>query len=186
MDFLESLDQSVLNSVIGRRLPWLDPIVLRVTDLGNMWVLIGVTTFAAVWLTARNRLRSALLLLLALAASYTLDNALKPWIARERPDVGPALIRVPATPSFPSGHALNATTAYVGAALMTGTLIQNPSRRRILVELAFLLALLIGWSRLYLGVHYLTDVLAGWSGGLTLALLARDVADRWERHSATG
>jgi undecaprenyl-diphosphatase len=176
MDFLESLDQSFLNAILARRQPWLDPLMLAVTELGGPVLLTGALVVFTGLLLWQRQARGAGLLVLAFVCSLILEQAIKPWVGRARPDIGLALTAPPASPSFPSGHALGATCVYAGAALVAGPRLRPRPARRGAVALGLSLAFLVGVSRLYLGVNYVTDVVAGWSAGLALALTARELA----------
>jgi undecaprenyl-diphosphatase len=111
-------------------------------------------------------------------AAILLDAGVKALVQRPRPEVVRPLVPVPAGWGFPSGHALGSTAVYVSAALL---LTAAPVRRwrRVLALIAALsLAFLIGFSRLYLGVHYVTDVVGGWAAGLALALFGHWLEER--------
>ncbi|MBA2462338.1 MAG: phosphatase PAP2 family protein [Actinobacteria bacterium] len=135
-----------------------------VTLLGSPAVALAVAAIVCFVLYRRRRLDEAALLIVVLGGAELLNLALKLAFHRQRPEV--AFVQLD-TYSFPSGHAM-ISTAVCGAFayLLWGRL---PSRRaRVLVSAAFaVLAALIGFSRLYLGVHYLSDVLGGVAGGAT-------------------
>src|SRR5262249_6943569 len=84
-------------------------------------------------------------------------------------------------PSFPSGHALNSAVIYLTLALLTAPLLPRRSARVYVITAALVLVFLLGVSRLYLGVHWLTGVLAGWTFGLAWAVACRWVDRRWFR-----
>ena len=93
-------------------------------------------------------------------------------------------VDLPPSPSFPSGHALESTAVYGGLALTLGRRLRRRCPRAVVFALGVALPLLIGFSRVYLSVHYLTDVLAGWAAGLALALLAGWADRRWRARPA--
>jgi membrane-associated phospholipid phosphatase len=142
----------------------------NVTRLGNVPVLAAVTLVAAIVL-ARKRLTSELeLLLLAAIGAEILSVGLKLGFERERPFF-PDPLATESTYSFPSGHASVSLAVYGTIGYIAAR--HAPSRGRqigILVAAAGLI-LLIGFSRLYLGVHYLSDVIAGFSLGLAWVAL---------------
>src|SRR5262249_7247677 len=115
----------------------------------------------------RRRLAAALILVLASLLSMVFVEVAKELVRRPRPQqvVG---TWDPSRPSFayPSGHAFNSTAVYVMVALLIGG-----RRGRMAVAVAVTVAVLVGLTRLYLGVHWLTDVLGGWAGGAGWALL---------------
>src|SRR5262249_39061805 len=123
------------------------------TLLGSQAVVIGVSACAALTLAVRGRREEALLIVLAMAGAEVLEYLLKIGIQRPRPE--PFFgVRLPGSYSFPSGHALLSSCCYAPlAALGSGSL-------RWIATVALVLA--IGFSRVYLGVHYPTDVIAGY------------------------
>lgn len=166
---------------IGPR--WLSQAMVDLTALGGGTVLTLVTLLVAGYLAARRKLALAIFVASSIGAGALLTALLKTLFARARPDIVPHLVEV-GSASFPSGHAMNSATVYLtGAALLASA---EPSRRvRIfLMAAALMLTLLIGASRVFLGVHFPTDVLAGWSVGIAWAVLASWVAARLQRRHA--
>ena len=159
---------------------WLEVAALDITALGSATVL-GLTVISvAGFLMLQGMHRHAVIVLVASAGGWLLNNALKVLFARPRPDVVPHLREV-MTLSFPSGHALTSAAVY----LTLGALLMRVSDRRITkfycMAVAMLATLLIGATRVYLGVHYPTDVLAGWLVGISWALLCWLVERSLER-----
>lgn len=155
-------------------LPWLDNFMIAVSWLGNnglVWCVI------AVFLLARPKTRgSGLVCVFALLLSLLLCNLLlKNWVARLRPYEVLAwlqpLIALPADFSFPSGHASSSFAAATALAL-------SGINKKYTIP-AFVLAVLIALSRLYVGVHYPSDVLAGMLTGLTCGFLAMAIMRRF-------
>jgi undecaprenyl-diphosphatase len=154
---------------------WLPPMVLDITALGGMTILALVTLVAAGYLMLMRRYGATVLVVIASLGGGVLSEGLKRMFARTRPDVVPHLVVVESL-SFPSGHSMAAAVIYLtlGALLARFT-----ARRRIRVYVlgvSFGLTFLIGITRVYLGVHYPTDVLAGWAAGLAWALVCWLVA----------
>jgi undecaprenyl-diphosphatase len=89
------------------------------------------------------------------------------------------MVLLPHSASFPSGHSMLSAVVYLTAALLVANRLQGRRLHAYLIGWSLLLAFLIGISRLYLGVHYFTDVVAGWIGGLIWALFCRWVEDHW-------
>ncbi len=139
------------------------------TALGSFMVLGLAITTACAFLAASGRWRLAMLVLISTLSATLVSTGLKFALARERPDLGSVVVVQTFTPSFPSGHAFLSTVVF----LTIGGLLALTARRRrekavILVTAAFL-ALAIGLSRVMLGVHWFTDVAAGWLFGLSWA-----------------
>jgi undecaprenyl-diphosphatase len=149
--------------------PWLQEAARDVTALGST-IVLGIVLFAVVgyMFIARKR-AEAWLMLGAVLGGVALNNILKFSFARPRPDLVAPAARV-FTPSFPSGHAtMSAITYLTLGALLAHTHASRPMRIYFM-SLAALLTVLVGLSRVYLGVHYPTDVLAGWCIGTAWAM----------------
>jgi undecaprenyl-diphosphatase len=153
-------DEAVLRWAAQRRSPALDSIMRDITALGSATVLLLLAGAAATFLWLTRHHLSALLLALAVVAAAVLNLVLKALYDRPRPDVVPWVVEV-VTPSFPSGHALGAFAIYGTLAYLVGRL--EPARRLRTATwiIAALIILAVGVSRVYLGVHYPSDVLAG-------------------------
>jgi len=165
---------------------WLERVVGDVTSLGSFAVL-GLITLAAVgYLMADGKRHAALLVIIAVGGGTALSSGMKVLFERPRPDVVAHLVPVQ-TLSFPSGHATLSAVTFLtlGAILMR----VQPRRRMkaYIVAVAIVLTLLVGLSRVYLGVHWPTDVLGGWCLGGAWALLCWLVA-AWlqARHQVEG
>jgi undecaprenyl-diphosphatase len=170
MEFLEALDQGTVPWFENHRIKWLNKLMVSVTHLGDGPVLLGIAFLAFCLLLDLRRYRTAALLAATVVLAYGVNGATKAFIARQRPTViVPLVATEPESYSFPSGHALNSTAVYMTLALLS-TAWTRPPGKSLAVLGAGLLVFLIGVSRLYLGVHFVTDVLAGWAGGLALAL----------------
>lgn len=153
---------------IGPR--WLHGAALDITALGSATVL-GLTVLAVCgFLTLQGLYRNALFIFAASCGGMVVNAVMKAAFARPRPDVVPHLREV-MTASFPSGHALTSAAIY----LTLGALLMRVAQRRVTrlycMGVAMLATFLVGVSRVYLGVHYPTDVLAGWIVGLSWALV---------------
>jgi undecaprenyl-diphosphatase len=149
--------------------PWLQSALLDLTSLGSP-VILGLVVLAVVgFLLLQTRYRTALF-------------ALKNSFERTRPNAVPHLRDV-ASPSFPSGHALTSAVVY----LTLGAVLMHVSKGRITkiycLTTAMILTLLAGVSRVCLGVHYPTDVIAGWIVGLLWASLCWGAAQTLERRT---
>jgi undecaprenyl-diphosphatase len=169
-----AVDRDILYALYTRDEPLLQQAALGITQLGNWWTVVGVTLAGALFLFWRGKRWDALTLLIATFTGRGLVILQKDYFARLRPEEHLRLVDV-SYQSFPSGHAANPTIAYVGLALL---LFDDPKQRRVAAIAAMALALLIGISRPMLGVHWPSDVVAGWAFGLlwvalVLALLER-------------
>ncbi len=183
MRFLEALDRGTLYWFQNHRTPLRDALMVDVTALGGYVVLTLVVVFTVGLLLSIRRLQTALFLLGAVLSGVLLEETIKSLIGRERPEVDAplplALIRDSA--SFPSGHSMLSAVVYLTLALVVAGRIHGHRVRVYLIGSSLGLTFLVGVSRLYLGVHYLTDVVAGWTGGLAWALAWRWIEDHWMR-----
>jgi undecaprenyl-diphosphatase len=150
--------------------PWLAESVTDVTALGSSTVLIIVLLSSMGYLVLRNRYDEAALVSVASAGGAVLSAGLKELFGRGRPDIVPHLVHVNSL-SFPSGHSTEAMVIYLTLGALLARFAVRRAVRVYLIANALTLTLLIGVSRVCLGVHYPTDVLAGWSIGLMWALL---------------
>lgn len=152
---------------LHRHTSWfLDALALDFTNIGNTGPMIIASVLIAVTLSSLGRRRDAWLFALGVGGSMLLTQVIKRIAERPRPDLWPSL-RPEHTFSFPSGHAMD--TAALAAALFFIT----PPQRRKWWALAPLFALGVGWARMYLGVHFPSDVLAGWSSAVGWVLLVQ-------------
>jgi undecaprenyl-diphosphatase len=163
--FTEHIDSRVLHWFADRRTPLMDRVMLEVTTLGNGLVLIMLVVSVSVFLWLTHHRWSVYLLIVGVVGGQLVNNALKGVFARPRPDTVPGLDDV-ITPSFPSGHAMTAFIAYGTVAYLVGRLEPTRAMRRTTWGLASFVVLAIGISRVYLGVHYPSDVIAGFVAGL--------------------
>jgi len=163
---------------IGPR--WFEASVADISALGGFAVLALVTLFAVGYLLVLKRWGAALLLLAATLGGTALSEGLKVGYNRPRPDLVAHIVETTSM-SFPSGHAMLSAVTY----LTLGALIARTQERRRLrgyvLGAAILLTLIIGASRVYLGVHWPTDVLAGWCLGAAWALACWAIATRLTR-----
>ena len=164
-------DKAILLRLYAGDRPWLALAAMGFTYLGNWPTVVVATVLGAGLLLYRGKRRSALLLLLASFTGRGLVILEKAYFARLRPEENLRLAEVHYQ-SFPSGHAANSLIVYLGLALLA---VDDPGHRRWAVAGALLLTFLIGLSRPMLGVHWPSDVVAGWSFGalwLTVVLAA--------------
>ena len=150
--------------------PWLEDAVRDITALGSSTVLVLVTLAVAGFLVARRQYHALGLLLAAIGGGELLVWGLKGFFARPRPDLVPALMRV-STASFPSGHALLSAVVYLTLGALLARMVAPLKLKLYFIGVALGCSFLVGLSRVYLGVHYPTDVLAGWAVGLFWAVV---------------
>lgn len=150
--------------------PWLEVVMRDFTALGGMAVLTTVTIMVFCFLMLTHKRHAAWMVVASVGGGILLSNLLKWGFARPRPDLVPHATAV-YSQSFPSGHAMLSAVVYLTlGALLART--QADTRVKVyLLAAACALTLIIGVSRIYLGVHWPTDVLAGWAGGSSWALL---------------
>lgn len=170
---LAALDRSGLALADSLRAGWLDRLMLAATWLGSLWLLLPLAGAAGWRLAHGNRGREAGFLVAALASAAGLAQVVKAWVMRPRPDLFPGLLDMPADWSYPSGHAVQASAFAVAVCLLA-------SRRRALWGIVLgAAALLVGASRVYLQVHFPSDVVAGmlaaglWVAGLHALVFRR-------------
>jgi undecaprenyl-diphosphatase len=147
---------------------WMAEAGRDVTALGSYAVLSLVVIAVAGFLRLQGHDKAMWLVLLASAGGALISHLLKMYYARERPDLLPLAGTM--TPSFPSGHAMLSAVIYLSLGVL---LAQTAFKRRVkayCLTVALVLTFVVGISRIYLGVHYPTDVLAGWTVGLVWAL----------------
>jgi len=159
---------------------WLHIAATDVTALGSVTVLGLFVLMALALLLSLRRWSEALVVLVGAVGGVEISQALKHLFLRERPDLAYRAVEA-ANPSFPSGHAMLSAVVF----LTLGTLAARFAPRRRVKVLALgsavLLSLLVGASRIYLGVHWTSDVLAGWSMGAAWAMACWLAAWAWGR-----
>jgi membrane-associated phospholipid phosphatase len=141
----------------------------------RFWVVVAV--LAAVWNWRRGDTAETWLWVGLGLSTLGLIQGIKPLVGRPRPELWPRIVDGTGC-SFPSGHALAAVTLFP---LLARSLVRaRPDRAWIAYGLAFFLALFVSFGRLYLGVHWPTDVLGGWAIGTIQTLVALRLRRRWD------
>ncbi len=176
--FRQPADQNLL---IGPT--WMLTVVRDATALGGALVMGLLIATVAGFLLLMGRVRTVGFLLIATVGATAVNSTIKHLIERPRPTLVPHLTDV-SSASFPSGHSAMSAAVYL---TLGALLAQSVKRRRVkiyFISIAMLMTGLVGISRVALGVHYPSDVLAGWSTGLVWALLCWLVARYLQRRGA--
>jgi len=182
-----TLDETILRALrnahdlsdpLGPR--WFEEVMRDVTALGGTGVLTIITLAVTGFLLITGKRHAAVSVLAAVITGTVLSHTLKWSFGRPRPDFLPHGAEV-YTASFPSGHSMLSAVAYLTLAVLLAR--TQPDRRVkiYLVAVAIVLTVLVGVSRVYLGVHWPTDVLAGWLAGIAWAILCWSILDRLQR-----
>lgn len=161
--------------------PWAEEVARDVTGLGGAGFLTFLTLASAGFLVIQRRRALALYLFAAVAGGTLVSTLLKLAFDRPRPDLVPhgSLVY---TSSFPSGHSMLSAVVYLTLGALLASAQTNLRLRAYLLGLAGILTVSVGISRVYLGVHWPTDVLAGWTAGAAWALLCFAFAERLRHH----
>jgi undecaprenyl-diphosphatase len=147
--------------------PALTGMMIATTWLGSAYATLGLAALVSIFLALRRAHGRAILLVAAVAAERLMVEPLKLALGRARPDFDPHPVMTSSL-SFPSGHSANSMAAFMAIALIA----VPASHRRSAILLALLLILLVGLSRIYLGVHWPSDVIGGWCLGLLMVWIA--------------
>lgn len=149
---------------------WLDGVARDITALGSIPVLSLMVVIVALFLVLYRRFWTAICVLLSTASGIALAFLLKHVFGRARPDLFPHG-DVVVSASFPSGHAMISALVYLTLGALVAGLSPSRTIRVYVMAMALLLTTIVGASRIYLGVHWPTDVLAGWAAGAVWALI---------------
>jgi len=150
---------------------WLLEMVRDVTALGGVLLRNLFALAAVVALLFLKLRREAALLALTVMSAWLVNSGLKLLVGRARPEIVPHLTEAGGN-SFPSGHSFNSAVVYIAMALAFAALSKRESVRHTIVASAVLGSVAIAWTRVWLGVHWPSDVIAGWLGGAGWAFLA--------------
>lgn len=150
--------------------PGLQEAARDITGLGGVTTLSLVTLFTSGYLLLANRRRMALFVAASVVSGLLLSTLLKDAFQRPRPDLVPYGSYVSST-SFPSGHSMLSAITYLTVGALLARSQQRKRLKAFFLLVAALLSFLVGVSRVYLGVHWPTDVLAGWAAGACWAIV---------------
>ncbi|HJQ58259.1 MAG TPA: phosphatase PAP2 family protein [Vineibacter sp.] len=154
---------------------WLPTVMRDLTALGGVAVLSLIVGFAALYLVLVRKRHAALFLLAAVLGGLAISQGLKSLIDRVRPDLVPGA-PLELSASFPSGHTMLSAVTYLTLGALLTRVEGDRRGRPFFVIVAVILSVLVGVSRVFLGVHWPTDVLAGWCLGAAWAMLCWTLA----------
>jgi undecaprenyl-diphosphatase len=175
-------DEGVRSALYAPRGTDLSSFAGMITRLGDGVVLGVITVVGAIYLFFTRRIRAALLLITVFAGRLLVELQ-KMLVGRDRPGVGEHLEAVTSM-SFPSSHAANSMITFLAIALLVPVGQRN---RSLSIAAALVLALLVGWSRVALGVHWPSDVIGGWAFGLLwVAICIRLASARGDAEASSG
>ena len=163
---------------------WLSVIVRDITALGSNWVLLYMMISLSAILWCSQRRLDATKILIMTVGGVVISLGLKYVFERARPGLVPHLIEV-YSPSFPSGHASMSMVCFLGMAVVLSRKWAHAQARHLFIIMAIFSAVLVGVSRIMLGVHWPTDVIAGWGIGILWVLLVNQFGSRFESVSQT-
>ena len=159
---------------------WLKEVMRDVTSLGGGTVLTILIVNISLFLLLKKKYFAFFFVIVASLGGFFVDISLKSLFARERPDIMLHLTLV-TSKSFPSGHSMMSAAIYPTLAAIIARIQGNFKIRIFVISASVVLMILIGFSRVYLGVHYPSDVIGGWTAGLTWATICWFAALYFER-----
>lgn len=179
-------DMAATSAIRAIDLPGLRQVALYVTRVADVWPMAALTGATALLLLMRGRRTSAVTLALSVLLGSAAGAALKMLFVMVRPALDVAQVPIPEAYSFPSGHAL-ASLLYFGSVGFLALLHHKDLRRAaVVVGLCIVAAMSIALSRVYLGAHYLGDVVGTWLLGSGMLALTVVISARWGASSADG
>jgi undecaprenyl-diphosphatase len=181
MDKIEGFDIGLWNALqqaVRAQFPFIDPILQTLCWLDNLWLLLALTVVFTLVALRRQQRATAIFVLAAFSGAAVLAWGTGPLVGRERPGGVVNWVEPPRTPwSFPSEHTLLMTTTYLAVAFSLADWF--PQRRPWFLAAAWSLVFWLGWSRMFVGACYPTDVVGGWLAGIGWVLFCRWVQEKW-------
>jgi undecaprenyl-diphosphatase len=185
----QNFDESVLRTLRQPDNPalpigpdWVTEVARDLTALGGVTVLVLVTFSVAGFLLLDRKYAGMCFVLMAVISGLILSSILKASFDRLRPQIVPHLSDV-YTSSFPSGHSMMSAIVYLTLGALLAKMVAFRRLKCYVLALAMLVTGLVGISRVYMGVHYPTDVLAGWTAGLVWATICLLVVRNIQPHA---
>jgi undecaprenyl-diphosphatase len=175
-------DRSITSWSVDHRASWLTTVARALSTIGSQKVLLPLVAVVAIVLIVRGARTPAGLLIVIWAGAIELYSLAKHVVDRPRPPMHLWLTSAAGT-AFPSGHATQSLSTFAALALVSAAF--APIARRPALALAAVVAAGVGWSRVYLGVHWATDVLAGWLAAACWVALVARVAHTRRTHEAS-
>jgi undecaprenyl-diphosphatase len=163
---------------------WLQVAARDVTSLGSPAVLTLITVAALGFLALKRHWRAALFVLVSICGGSALSFALKNLVQRPRPDLLAAVAQTQ-TYSFPSGHAFLSAVTFLTLGALLARMQSQAEVKVYLLAVAITITVMVGISRVYIGVHWPTDVLAGWCAGAGWAILCWLIAERLQARNTS-
>jgi undecaprenyl-diphosphatase len=160
---IAAFDIGISQIIYEFRTPLLNEVMIFISYFGADFILLFSTVIAMV-LSWKKHKKESFVFAIMLIFGFLLNITLKQIFQRPRPDIDPLLTLT--SYSFPSGHAMNAFVFYATLAYFTYHFSGNIKKTLLMTAIVIVLILLVGISRVYLGVHYPTDVIAGYAAGL--------------------
>lgn len=164
---------------------WLEGAVRDITALGSTAVLVLIVAAVVIHFFLIGRARTALFVLFAVVSGQVVSSLLKLEVDRPRPELVSHLVTETSL-SFPSGHAMLSAVTYLTLGALAARFLPGRVTRVYILALAMLVTLMVGASRVYLGVHWPSDVLAGWCAGFAWAMLWWLAARLLQRRGTAG
>jgi undecaprenyl-diphosphatase len=161
-DDLTRFDQRVLDAVVEHRTPWWNGVARNVTHLGDPWLVTAVVAAVTIGLLLRRRVHLAAFVVLASGGAAVVSSVTKQIFDRPRPPTA-LWLGTAWGPSFPSGHATQSIACWGAVAVVACVLVHSRAARAAIIAAAVCIALAVGASRVYLAVHWASDVMCGWA-----------------------
>lgn len=178
IELLANFDQKIVLHFEQIRSESVTDAFLFISDVGSIKGLLFITALLTVYLIYKKRFTDVLFLMFVFWGSRGLNNLLKNWVERDRPEINPIIHS--AGFSFPSGHTMNSTAVLGFICFLLLIHFKSKAFRKTIIGVTVLLVALIGVSRIYLGVHYVTDIIGGFVAGIIWVLIFISLYKHWD------